>query len=311
MRVVSLSPSPLTSLSLSLSLSLEGGRRVQGNRRGRSKCVGGVAGITWHMFLAEQTKMESGQKHTTCCCLPLCCVCHVTSGRTPETKHAVLIIDVTAIRNLDFSFFKFQINISHNERPSLLYFYLKHPLRVQTRYWIHLKFFHLPLFYRPVNRGEVITHNPTLLCLIKSYQGCDKAVINQITLSLSVCEWYCKRKTAPSCMVYLFKRIPIKEPFGLNTPDKDQGGRGSSPAELFTCGQRTSALSSLENCPPSQPWGGTGGFPAMDHDWYTEYSKSCDYCLNTTSKLHCTSSTTNLTQTIRTSHPQLFAFGST
>lgn len=31
----------------------------------------------------------------------------------------------------------------------------------------------------------------------------------------------------------LFKSIPVNEPFGLNTLDKDQRGAGSSPAEFF------------------------------------------------------------------------------
>lgn len=52
-------------------------------------------------------------------------------------------------------------------------------------------------------------------------------------------------------MVYLFKSIPINEPFGLNTLDKDLGGQGSSPVELFTRGQSASALSSLEMSTPS------------------------------------------------------------
>lgn len=60
-------------------------------------------------------------------------------------------------------------------------------------------------------------------------------------------------------MTYLFKRIPFKEPFGLNTLDKDQGERGSSPVELFTRGQRTSALSSLEPPPPPH----THTFPTL------------------------------------------------
>lgn len=51
-------------------------------------------------------------------------------------------------------------------------------------------------------------------------------------------------------MVYLFKSIPINEPFGLNTLDKDLGGQGSSPVELFTRGQSASALSSLEMSTP-------------------------------------------------------------
>lgn len=48
-------------------------------------------------------------------------------------------------------------------------------------------------------------------------------------------------------MVYLFESIPINEPFGPNTLDKDRGGQGSTPVELFTRGQRTSALSKPSN----------------------------------------------------------------
>lgn len=42
-----------------------------GGREGGGGLERGFEGVTWLMFLAEQTKMESGQKHTTCCCLPL------------------------------------------------------------------------------------------------------------------------------------------------------------------------------------------------------------------------------------------------
>lgn len=55
-------------------------------------------------------------------------------------------------------------------------------------------------------------------------------------------------RTVASCLVYLFKSIPINEPFGPNTLDKDRGGQGSTPVELFTRGQRTSAL--LKRLPP-------------------------------------------------------------
>lgn len=57
-------------------------------------------------------------------------------------------------------------------------------------------------------------------------------------------------RTVASCLVYLFKSIPINEPFGPNTLDKDRGGQGSTPVELFTRGQRTSALS--KRLPPPQ-----------------------------------------------------------
>lgn len=60
------------------------------------------------------------------------------------------------------------------------------------------------------------------------------------------------RRTVASCKAYLSKSVAINEPFGLNTLDKDQGGWGSSPVELFTRGQRTSALFSLEPPKPRE-----------------------------------------------------------
>lgn len=72
-------------------------------------------------------------------------------------------------------------------------------------------------------------------------------------------------RTVASCMVYLFKSIPINEPFGPNTLDKDQGGQGSTPVELFTRGQRTSALSKLTPSPPPAQY--PYGYPTLRKVW--------------------------------------------
>lgn len=85
--------------------------------------------------------------------------------------------------------------------------------------------------------GKVSPIKPVVLRLIEAYQRSDMAVSAPISALLGA-----GSRTVASCMVYLFKSIPINEPFGPNTLDKDQGGQGSTPVELFTRGQRTSAL---------------------------------------------------------------------
>lgn len=102
---------------------------------------------------------------------------------------------------------------------------------------------------------EDILLNSIVFSLIETYQHSDEAG----TAPISPLLWL-TRGTVASCKAYLFKSIPIKEPFGLNTLDKDQGGQGSSPVELFTRGQRTSALFSLELPPIPKPWEGSGCF---------------------------------------------------
>ena len=160
--------------------------------------------------------MESGQKHATCCCL-----LHVTAGQwcqhRTQTRHWRCFV---------FHILLLLLNCRHS---------LKSTLKSST--------------YLSVNSRQFNPPNSTVFSLTETYHHSDTAQTNQISPLL-----WLQRRTVASCMVYLFKSIPIKEPFGLNTLDKDQGGRGSSPVELFTRGQRTSALSSLGRSPtPSQP----------------------------------------------------------
>lgn len=110
---------------------------------------------------------------------------------------------------------------------------------------------------------ESILLNSIVFSLIVTYQHSDEAG----TAPIGPLLWP-TRGTVASCKAYLFKSIPIKEPFGLNTLDKDQGGQGSSPVELFTCGQRASALFSLELPPSSNLEKGLGVSVLMDFSWY-------------------------------------------
>lgn len=103
-----------------------------------------------------------------------------------------------------------------------------------------------PLFMLARWEGSILP-NSIVFSLIETYQRSDVAGTAPISPPL----WR-THGTVASCKAYLFKSIPIKQPFGLNTLDKDQGGWGSSPVELFTRGQRTSALFSLEPPPPPQ-----------------------------------------------------------
>lgn len=110
---------------------------------------------------------------------------------------------------------------------------------------------------------ESILLNSIVFSLIETYQHSDEAG----TAPISPLLWpTCG--TVASCKAYLFKSIPIKEPFGLNTLDKDEGGRGSSPVELFTRGQRTSALFSLELPPAPNLEKGLGVSALTDFIWY-------------------------------------------
>lgn len=76
----------------------------------------------------------------------------------------------------------------------------------------------MPLFKLAYWEKEFIPLNSFAFRLIKTYQHSDMMVINQIGPLL-----WLERRTVASCMLYLFKSIPIKEPFGLNTLDKEQG----------------------------------------------------------------------------------------
>jgi len=142
------------------------------------------------------------------------------------------------------------MSVSHDRRATRQKYNSVHNFNVIDSIW--WKVFKLSLFYIQTFpplcvftkvKAQSMPLNSKVLGLIRTYHCSDKP---HQSWPVTGC-----RRTVASCMVYLFKGIPIKEPFGLNTFDKDQRGWGSSPAELFTRGQRTSALSSLKLAPIS------------------------------------------------------------